>query len=97
MVDYIYAGVPVESLKGKFGSAPRIQLDDQIISSPIEIRDFIIAKRQNRAVDQRDFATTSIKADKNQVQMSLLDKIENELKEVEQLRINYSSDQPKGK
>lgn len=97
LVDYIYAGVPVESLQGKFGSTPRIQLDDQIVSSPFDIRAFITAKRQNRAVEQRDFATTSIKADKDEVQMSLLDKIENELKEVEQLRINYASDLPRGK
>ena len=57
----------------------------------LKIREFIVLRRNERSQAKRDKATVSIKADKDDVDMDVIDKIENELREVDALRINYST------
>ena len=87
-IDYINAGIPKNKA---FGTTARLQLDDKVIPDFLEIRKFIETKRITRSTAENDKATVSIKADKKDVDMDVIDKIENELREVEALRINYST------
>jgi len=87
-IDYINAGIPKNPT---FGKDVRLQLDDEIVPNYLKIREFIEAKRRDRTPLASDKATVSIKADRDDVDMDVIDKIENELREVEALRINYST------
>lgn len=87
-IDYIAAGIPNNTA---FGTGVRLQLDDQIEASFLKIREFINDKQKARSDAENSKATTSIKADKDDVTMAEIDKIENELREVNALRINYST------
>lgn len=87
-IDYIAAGIPDNK---KFGKGVRLQLDDQIEASYLKIREFIDAKRKLRTDAENSKSTTSIKADRKDVTMNEIDKIENELREVNALRVNYST------
>lgn len=87
-IDYINAGIPKNPA---FGTSVRLQLDDEIVPNYLEIREFIERKRKKRTPLASDKATVSIKADKDDVDMDVIDKIENELREVDALRINYST------
>lgn len=87
-IDYINAGIPKNTA---FGNTVRLQLDDQVVPNFLKIRDFIEDARTGRSQLANDKATVSIKADKDEVDMDVIDKIENELREVEALRINYST------
>ena len=87
-IDYINAGIPKNLA---FGTSVRLQLDDDIQPSFLKIRDFIDAKRKGRSLLASDKATVSIKADEKDVDMEVIDKIEYELREVDALRVNYST------
>lgn len=88
-IDYINAGIPVNTKS--FGKLVRLQLDDQIEPRYIRIRDFIREKRKTRTETENKKATVSIRADKEKVNMDVIDKIEFELKEMSALKINYST------
>lgn len=92
-IEYINAGTPKD---GNLGSNVRLQLDDEIVSNYLEIREFIILKRKGYTDAETSKATTSIKADKDRVDMAAIDKIEAELREVDALRINYSTQKEAG-
>jgi len=51
----------------------------------------IIKKRSQLTQKQKSRSVISIKADKDKIDMDVIDKIENELREVDALRINYST------
>lgn len=87
-IDYINAGIPKNKA---FGKTARLQLDDQIVPNFVEIRTFIKIKREERSQLKSDKATVAIIADKDDVDMDIIDKIENELRNVDALRINYST------
>ena len=87
-IEYINAGIPKD---GNLGTSIKLQLDDAIVSNYLEIREFINSKRKDYTDAEKGKATTSIKADKDEVDMAAIDKIETELREVDALRINYST------
>ena len=87
-IDYINVGIPKNKA---FGTTARLQLDDQIVPNFVEIRTFIKIKREERSQLKSDKATVAIIADKDNVDMDIIDKIENELRNVDALRINYST------
>ena len=88
-IDYINAGIPKNKI---FGESARLQLDDDVVTDFLEIRNFIEVNRRKRTSIESDKATVSIKADKDDVDMDVIDNIENELREVEAFRINYSTE-----
>ena len=88
-IDYINAGIPTNTKA--FGKAVRLQLDDQIEPNFFKIRDFIRKKREPRTPNENKKATVSIRADQDKVDMDVIDKIEFELKEMNALKINYST------
>jgi len=89
LVSYIYVGAPLRSYQSKFGTEPRIQLNDKF-SNLSDIVGFVDAKRQS--MDELDIPrmTVSIKADKN-TKMGIITDIKEELKIAQALKINYST------
>ncbi|MDR0971593.1 MAG: biopolymer transporter ExbD [Bacteroidales bacterium] len=84
---YIYVGVPID--ERKFGSAPRIQLNDQF-AEVSDIKAFIESERAARDEVDIPFLTTTIKSDKD-VKMGDITDIKQELRQVGALRLMYAA------
>ena len=84
---YIYVGVPID--ERKFGSAARIQLNDQF-AEVRDIKAFIESERAAKDEVDVPFLTTTIKCDKN-VKMGDVTDIKQELRQVGALRIMYAA------
>jgi biopolymer transport protein ExbD len=88
LVDYIYIG---PSLTPEVhGPEPLIQLDDKIASSPLEIQAFILEKRSSRNEGEIPLITTSLKVDAK-TKMGIVVAVKEQLREVNALKINYST------
>lgn len=89
LVSYIYIGAPSESYKTKFGTAPRIQLNDAF-ATPKQVPEFIEKERAARSEQEVPLLTTSIKADRD-AKMGIVTDVKQELRKVNALKLNYSS------
>ena len=89
LVSYINVGVPLQDQQKKYGTEPRIQLNDQI-SEVSDIIAFVEQEREQRNDVDRPFLTTAIKADK-QVRMGMVTDIKQELRKAGALRIFYNA------
>jgi biopolymer transport protein ExbD len=89
LVSYIYVGVPIKSLQGKYGTEPRLQLNDEL-SQISDIITYISAEREKMNEDDIPFMTTSIKADM-EVKMGIITDIKQQLRKASALKINYST------
>jgi len=87
LVSYIYVGVPYK--KQLYGTESRIQLNDAFATVD-DIPDFIIAERDSKNEDDRQFLVTSIKADQ-ETRMGVITDIKQELRKIGAFKINYSS------
>lgn len=90
-VMYIYAGKPSERYRASLGASDRIQLADKI-STVNDIRNFVISERASRNSEDERYLTASLKIDKN-VKMGLVQDIKQELRKVDQLKVNYTTSQ----
>lgn len=90
-VMYIYAGKPSERYRASLGGSDRIQLADKI-STVNDIRNFVISERASRNSEDEKYLTASLKIDKN-VKMGLVQDIKQELRKVDQLKVNYTTTQ----
>lgn len=88
---YIYAGKPSERYRTTLGGSDRIQMGDKI-AQVSEIKNFIITERATRNSEDEKYLTASLKIDKN-VKMGLVQDIKQELRKVEQLKVNYTTTQ----
>ncbi|NPA42692.1 MAG: biopolymer transporter ExbD [Chlorobi bacterium] len=89
LISNIYVGVPIEQYQKKFGTEPRIQLNDKFATIN-DIQPFILAERNARSEELRPLMITSIKADKD-VSMGIITDIKEKLREVNALKINYAA------
>lgn len=89
LVSYINVGVPLQDQQKKYGTEPRIQLNDQI-SEVSDIIAFVEQEREQRNEVDRPFLTTAIKSDK-QVRMGMVTDIKQELRKAGALRIFYNA------
>ena len=89
LVSYIYIGAPIKALQPVFGTEPRIQLNDAYAGIQ-DIREFIIKEREERDEKEVPFMTTSLKVDK-ETKMGIVTDVKQELREVNALKINYST------
>ena len=89
LVSYIYIGPPILSEQREHGTSPKIQLNDKF-SSVDEIQEFIVLEREARNEQEKDFMTTSIKADET-VRMGIITDVKQELRKANALKINYST------
>lgn len=90
-VMYIYAGKPSERYRSTLGQTDRLQLADKI-ASVSEIRSFVINERATRNSEDEKYLTASLKIDKD-VKMGLVQDIKQELRKVDQLKVNYTTTQ----
>ena len=89
LVSYIYIGAPIKALQPIFGTEPRIQLNDAYAGVQ-DIREYIIKEREARDEKEVPFMTTSLKVDK-ETKMGIVTDVKQELREVNALKINYST------
>ena len=89
LVSYIYVGEPTKQYQGKFGTEPRIQLNNQF-SQLSDIRQFIISERESHDEAEVPFLTTSLKVD-GETKMGVVSDVKQELRKVSALKINYST------
>ena len=87
LVSYIYVGLPLNSKK--YGSEPRIQLNDSYATVD-DIENYIIQERDNMKESDRPKMTVSIKADYD-VQMGTITDIKQALRKAQALKISYSA------
>jgi len=87
LVSYIYIGKPKET--SKYGTAPRIQLNDAF-ASPDKIREFIASERENMSEADRNKMSVSLKAD-GDTDMGIITDVKQELRKASALKINYSA------
>lgn len=94
LVSFIYIGPPTESLQGKWGTTPRIQLNDAF-RNPTDIGEFVAAERDKMNESDRSKMTVSIKADKN-TRMGVVTDVKQELRKANALKISYAAAQGLG-
>ena len=78
-VIYIYAGKPSARYQDKYGSQPRIQLNDKF-ATVSDVGAYILSER----------AATALKVD-GETKMGLISDIKQELRKVNALKINYTT------
>lgn len=87
LVDYINIGPPLD--KDKYGSEPRIQLDDQF-ASVADVQPWVLENRTKVNEVEIPKLTTSLKVDV-ETKMGIITAVKQELREVSALKVNYSS------
>ncbi len=94
LVSYIYIGPPIESLRAKFGSSPRIQLNDSF-RNPQEIGEFVASERDNLNESDRNAMTVCIKADR-ETRMGIITDVKQELRKANALKVSYAASKSLG-
>ncbi|AXT61272.1 biopolymer transporter ExbD [Aquimarina sp. AD10] len=89
LVMYIYAGKPSSRYSASAGNQARIQLNDKF-AEVADIKAFILAERAAKREELVPFLTTALKVDGN-TNMGLVGDIKKELREVQALKINYTT------
>ena len=89
LVHYIYIGKPKPQYQGLYGTAPRIQLNDQF-SKIDDIPIFLEKEKLSVTEKERDFLTTSLRVDQK-VTMGIITDVKTKLRKTGQLKVNYSS------
>ena len=89
LVSYINIGVPQDSYTAKYGTEPRIQLDDQI-ADVADIRQFVELEKSSRSEEDSQLLTFAIKAD-GKVKMGMISDIKQELRAASALKIFYNA------
>lgn len=85
-VEYIFAGKPLQA--ESYGNRSSIQLDDEIVPDELAIVPWVQKKRSERSETQIKEMLAALKVDKA-VKMNTVSKIENELRNANQLKITY--------
>ena len=89
LVSYIYVGQPTAQLQAKFGTAPRIQLNDTY-RTPQDILDFIASERDKLSESDRNAMSVCIKADRY-TRMGIITNVKQELRKANALRVTYAA------
>ncbi|QQS28549.1 MAG: biopolymer transporter ExbD [Sphingobacteriales bacterium] len=89
LVSYIYIGPPNQQYREKFGTAPRIQLNDAFATDK-DIRLFIENERAKLDEKLASQMTVSLRVDKD-VKMGIITDLKQELRKSNALKLNYSA------
>ncbi len=89
LVSYIFVGPPQKQYQSKFGTEPRIQLNDSY-ATLADIAQFVEMERKQRDEKVVPQMTFSLKIDKD-VKMGIVTDLKQELRKVNALKINYST------
>lgn len=89
LVHHIYIGKPTAQYQKQYGTAPRMQLNDQFaIVDDIPL--FLEQEKLKVNEKERDFLTTSLRVDK-EATMGIVSDVKTKLRKSNQLKINYSA------
>ena len=86
---YIFVGKPTRDYQKVFGTEPKIQLNDKF-ASVSEVGDFILQERAKKPQELQNVLTTALRVDKG-ANMGLIADIKQQLREVNALKINYTT------
>ena len=89
LVSYIHVGVPTLAMQAKFGTAPKIQLNDSYKTTK-DILDFVAGERDKLSEVDRSQMTICLKADGN-TKMGIVADVTQELRRADALKISYAS------
>ncbi|WP_103867082.1 biopolymer transporter ExbD [Aquimarina sp. I32.4] len=89
LVMYIYAGKPSSRYRSSAGNQARIQLNDKF-ADVSEVKAFVLAERAARREEEIPFLITALKID-GKTNMGLVGDIKKELRQVQALKINYTT------
>ena len=89
LVSYIHIGQPVLAMQEKFGTAPRIQLNDSYKTTK-DILDFAAAERDKLSEADRASMTICLKADGG-TKMGIIADVKQELRRANALKLSYAS------
>ena len=84
LVSYIHIGKPSLPMQAKYGTAPRIQLNDSYKTTK-DILDFVAAERESH-----NDMTICLKADEN-TKMGVVADVKQELRRANALKLSYAS------
>lgn len=88
-ISYIYVGAPKKAFVQAYGTAPRIQLNDQF-SRLQDVGTYLDGEREAVEENAKGAFTTALKVDEN-VRMGIVTDVKQEMRKVSALRILYSS------
>lgn len=88
-VIYIHVGKPTREYSKVFGTEPKIQLNDKFASVD-EVGSYILAERAKKPQEIQNVLTTALKVDKD-ANMGLIADIKQQLREVNALKVNYTT------
>jgi biopolymer transport protein ExbD len=89
LVHHIYIGKPTAQYQQQYGTAPRMQLNDQFAVID-DIPLFLEQEKLKVNEKERDFLTTSLRVDK-EATMGIVSDVKTKLRKSNQLKINYSA------
>ena len=89
LVSYIHIGQPTLAMQEKFGTAPRIQLNDSYKTTK-DILDFVAGERDQLSEVDRALMTICLKAD-GKTKMGIITDVKQALRQAYALNINYSA------
>jgi biopolymer transport protein ExbD len=87
LVSQIYIGKPKDT--NKYGTEPRIQVNDVIISAE-EVPQFVLLEKEKLAEAERDKITMSLKVDR-EAKMGVVIDVRQKLREVNALKVSYAT------
>lgn len=94
LVSFIYIGQPTPTQQAKYGTAPRIQLNDSYKTTQ-DILEFVAAERDKLSESDRASMTISIKADA-QTRMGIITDVKQELRRANALKVSYTASKSLG-
>ncbi len=94
LVSYIHVGKPSIAMQAKFGTAPRIQMNDSYKTTN-DILDFIAAERDNLNEADRASMTVCLKADEG-TKMGIVTDVKQELRRANALKLSYAAQKSLG-
>ena len=94
LVSYIHIGQPTLAMQEKFGTAPRIQLNDSYKNTQ-DILDFVAGERDQLSEVDRALMTICLKAD-GKTKMGIITDVKQELRRANALKISYASSKTLG-
>ncbi len=89
LVTFIYVGKPTAQYQAKFGTQPRIQLNDAFANVD-QVGPFVLKEKAAKREEEKPLMITSIKADAD-VGMGIITDIKEELRKVNALKVNYTT------
>lgn len=89
LASYVYIGPPTKALQAKFGTAPRLQLNDSYASID-QIGEFIASERDKLKEEERNALTTVLKVD-GPTKMGVVTDLKQALRKAKALLISYSA------